>query len=117
MKKFRDLNPGLKSRIGYEIDFEDYNVEELMRIYDKKVSDKGFRSDDGARYKVENILRKAKEVENFGNGRFVENTVQKIIIEHAKKTRETTDYDRLITFTEEDIPEIKAEESRKRIGF
>ena len=25
--------------------------------------------------------------------------------------------DRLITFIEEDIPEVKAEESRKRIGF
>lgn len=117
MKKFRDLNPGLKSRIGYEIDFEDYSVEELMQIYDKKVSDKGFRSDEAARYKVERILRKAKDVENFGNGRFVENTVQKIIIEHAKRTREVNDYDRLITFVEEDIPEVKAEESRKRIGF
>ena len=88
-----------------------------MQIYDKKVSDKGFRSDETARNKVERILKKAKDVENFGNGRFVENTVQKIIIEHAKKTRETGDYDRLITFTEEDIPEIQAEESRKRIGF
>ena len=117
MKKFRDLNPGLKSRIGYEIDFEDYSVEELLQIYDKKVNDKGFRSDEAARAKVERILRKAKDVENFGNGRFVENTVQKIIIEHAMKTRNTDDYDRLITFVEEDIPEIKAEESRKRIGF
>ena len=33
------------------------------------------------------------------------------------KTRNITDMDRLLTFTEEDIPEIKAEESRKRIGF
>ena len=63
------------------------------------------------------ILKYFSSVENFGNGRFVENTVQKIIIEHAMKTRNTDDYDRLITFVEEDIPEIKAEESRKRIGF
>lgn len=117
MKKFRDLNPGLKSRIGYEIDFEDYSQEELLQIFDKKVNDKGFRADDMARTKVDRILKKARDVENFGNGRFVENTVQKIIIEHAKKTRDVTDYDRLITFTEEDIPEITAEESRKRIGF
>lgn len=117
MKKFRDLNPGLKSRIGYEIDFEDYEIDELMRIFEKKVADKGFKADDRAKEKVRNILRKAKEVENFGNGRFVENTVQKIIIEHAMKTREVTDMERLLTFTEEDIPEIKAEESRKRIGF
>ena len=88
-----------------------------MQIFEKKVADKGFKADDGAKEKVRNILRKAKEVENFGNGRFVENTVQRIIIEHAMKTRNITDMDRLLTFTEEDIPEIKAEESRKRIGF
>ncbi len=117
MKKFRDLNPGLKSRIGYEIDFEDYSIEDLMKIFDKKVADKGFKTDESARKKVEKIFSDAKEVENFGNGRFVENTVQKIIIEHAKKTREVTDTERLLTFTEEDIPKVKAEESRKRIGF
>ncbi len=117
MKKFRDLNPGLKSRIGYEIDFEDYSEDELVQIFEKKVYDKQFKFDDGARNKVRNILRKAKEVENFGNGRFVENMVQRIIIEHAKNTRYIDDYERLLTFTEEDVPDMKAEESRKRIGF
>lgn len=117
MRKFRDLNPGLKSRIGYEIDFEDYSVEELMEIFDNKVKTKGFKTDELAKLKVQKILEEAKEVENFGNGRFVENMVQKIIIEHAIKTRKVDDMDRLLTFTEEDIPEIKAEESRKRIGF
>jgi hypothetical protein len=117
MKKFRDLNPGLKSRVGYEIDFEDYSLEELMDIYHKKVADKGFRSSSGADKKVQNILKNAKEVENFGNGRFVENMVQKIIVEHAVQTRNVEDMDRLLTFEEEDVKNIKAEESRKRIGF
>ena len=118
MRKFRDLNPGLKSRVGYEIDFGDYSLEELMQIFDKKVKEKGFKTDKKAWEKVEGIMKKAKEVENFGNGRFVENTVQKIIIEHAMKTRSIMDdTERLLTFTEEDIPEIKAEESKKRIGF
>jgi hypothetical protein len=118
MRKFRDLNPGLKSRIGYEIDFDDYSLDELMLIFDKKVADKGYKADDEARAKVRRILEKARGVENFGNGRFVENTIQKIIIEHAINTREIYDDDeRLLTFTEEDIPDVKAEESRKRIGF
>lgn len=117
MKKFRDLNPGLKSRIGYEIDFEDYSVEELVQIFEKKVYDKQFKFTEEAKNKVANILKKAKEVENFGNGRFVENMVQKIIIEHARNTRGIDDMERLLSFTEEDISEIKAEESKKRIGF
>lgn len=117
MKKFRDLNPGLKSRIGYEIDFEDYSVEELIDIYNKKVQEKGFKTDKPAMKKIEKILKNAKDVENFGNGRFVENMIQKIIIEHAKNTRNETDMERLLTFTEEDIKDIKAEESKRRIGF
>lgn len=117
MRKFRDLNPGLKSRIGYEIDFEDYSTEELIRIFEKKVKDKGFKFENKVKEKIEKILKDAKEIENFGNGRFVENMVQRIIIEHAKKTRNITDIDRLLTFTEGDIPVIKAEESKKRIGF
>ena len=44
--------------------------------------------------------------------------MQKIIVEHAKQTRDITDIDRLLTFTAEDVSDnIKAEESKKRIGF
>ena len=117
MRKFRDLNPGLKSRVGYEIDFEDYSTDELMDIFEKKVHDKKFKVDKSAKKVVRQIFEDAKQVENFGNGRFVENTVQKIIIEHAKNTRKVDDEERLLTFTAEDVPEIKAEESKKRIGF
>lgn len=117
MRRFRDLNPGLKSRIGYEIDFPDYSIDELLQIYDKKIEEKGFKSDSEARKKVENILINAKNVDNFGNGRFVENIVQKIIIEHAKQTKEITDTEKLLTFTESDVNNIKAEDSKRRIGF
>lgn len=117
MRKFRDLNPGLKSRIGFEIDFKDYLLDELMNIFDKKIKDKGFKVDDKAKEKVKTILQNAKEVENFGNGRFVENMIQKIIIKHAMNTKYENEYERLITFTEEDVNNIKAEESKKKIGF
>ena len=117
MRKFRDLNPGLKSRVGYEIDFEDYSVDELLEIFEKKVHDRKFKVDKEAKEIVRKIFEDAKQVENFGNGRFVENTVQRVIIEHAKNTRKVDDEERLLTFTKEDIPEIKAEESKKRIGF
>ena len=99
------------------MDFEDYSIEELLQIYDKKVKDKGFKSNEEARKKVENILINAKDVENFGNGRFVENIVQRIIIEHAKQTRNVTDTERLLTFTADDVTNIKAEESKRKIGF
>lgn len=117
MKKFRDQNPGLKSRIGFELTFKDYSVDELMNIFFKKLNEKEFKINEGAIYKVRKIFEEAKKVENFGNGRFVENTIQKIIVEHASQTRYIDDYERLITITEDDVKDIKAEESKNRIGF
>ncbi len=117
MKQFRDQNPGLKSRVGFELDFQDYSLEELMQIFDKKLKEKGLTIDEIAREKVKNILKKAQQVENFGNGRFVDNTLQKIIIEHAIQTRKIEEQERLLTITEEDVKDIKAEASRNRIGF
>lgn len=117
MKKFRDQNPGLKSRIGFELNFKDYSTDELMDIFFKKLNEKQFKINEPAINKIRKIFENAKKVDNFGNGRFVENTIQKIIVEHAMQTRNVDDYERLVTITEEDVKDIKAEESKNRIGF
>ena len=117
MKRFRDQNPGLKSRVGFELDFPDYSVDELMEIFYKKLREKEYNFDSAAEEKVRKILKEAKLVDNFGNGRFVENLVQKIIVEHAVNTKGVYDRDRLLLIKEEDIKEVKAEVSKNKIGF
>ena len=118
MMQFRDLNPGLKSRIGFELTFTDYTVDELVQIFEKKVHDQELEVDKKALNKVRKILEEAKKVENFGNGRFVDNMVQKVIIEHAKRLKDENNLDVLKLITEEDISsEIKAERSKNKIGF
>ena len=47
MKKFLDVNPGLKSRIGYFLDFEDYNIEELLKNELKINNSFGFIKENG----------------------------------------------------------------------
>ena len=117
MKRFRDQNPGLKSRVGFELDFPDYSIDELMEIFYKKLREKQYNFDGVAEEKVRKLLKDAKSVENFGNGRFVENLIQKIIVEHAVNTKGVYDMDRLLLITPEDIKDIKAEESKNKIGF
>lgn len=119
MIEFRDLNPGLKSRVGFELNFEDYSVEELLEIFVKKSTDRGFKVTEAAIEKVRKILEKAKEVENFGNGRYINNMIQKIIVEHAIKTRGIDDETRLLTIEEEDInlEKLQPELSKRKIGF
>ena len=117
MKRFRDQNPGLKSRVGFELDFPDYSIDELMEIFYKKLREKEYNFDFEAKDKVVKILKNAKSVENFGNGRFVENLIQKIIVEHAINTKGVYDRERLLLITSDDIKDVKAEESRNKIGF
>jgi len=117
MMQFRDLNPGLKSRIGFELTFNDYDLDELVQIFEKKIKDQELSVDKSGIKKAREILEEAKKVENFGNGRFVDNMVQKIIIEHAKRMKNEEDIDVLRTITAEDIIDIKAERSKNRIGF
>ena len=117
MRTFLDSNPGIASRIGYTFDFPDYTSDEYCEIFSRKVLQTGMKLEEKALPEIKSLMNYFCNIENIGNGRFVDNTVQKIFIEHAIKTRSITDTDRLLTFTEEDIPEIKAEESKKRIGF
>jgi hypothetical protein len=92
-------------------------VDELMEIFYKKLKEKEFNFDGAAEEKVKTLLKNAKSVENFGNGRFVENLIQKIIVEHAVNTQGIYDKERLLLITPEDIKDIKAEESKNKIGF
>ena len=117
MIQFRDLNPGLKSRIGFELTFSDYTIDELVQIFKKKVKDYKFNVDEKAINKVRKILEEAKKVENFGNGRFVDNMLQKIIVEHAKRMKNENDMEKLLLITEDDVTDIKAERSKNKIGF
>jgi SpoVK/Ycf46/Vps4 family AAA+-type ATPase len=118
MMQFRDLNPGLKSRIGFELTFNDYDVDELVQIFEKKIKDQELEIDKKAISKARKILEEAKKVENFGNGRFVDNMVQRVIIEHAKRMKNEENPEILRLITAEDISdEIKAERSKNKIGF
>ncbi len=117
MKQFRDQNPGLKSRIGFELDFPDYSVDELVEIFKLKVKARDLLIDDDAIEKAKKVIARAREVENFGNGRYIDSFVQKIVINHALRLKDEEDVEVLKRITKEDILDLKAETSRNRIGF
>lgn len=78
MRSFMEINEGLKSRIPYWINFPDYNVDELVNIFQLMIKDRGFSVTEEAVKKACNIFEKARCMDNFGNGRYVRN-----LIEHA----------------------------------
>lgn len=113
MKSFLKMNSGIKSRVGTYLHFNDYTEEELFEIFERIV--KKTTKDENQKYKltltkeakekVKEIIHDAKEIKDFGNGRFVKNLFNVIRKEHAMNTREITDIEELYLITEKDIPD------------
>ncbi len=77
METFLNSNPGLKSRIAFHVNFDDYSEDELWRILNLFVENGGMTMESTVEEKVRPILREASTHENFGNGRFVRNLYEK----------------------------------------
>ncbi len=77
MNEFIDRNPGLRSRIQLIIEFPDYSATELMQIAMKMLKDQSLMIDHEAQELLERHFRQINQNENFGNGRYVYNLIEK----------------------------------------
>ena len=102
MDDFVNLNPGIKSRIGYDISFKDYSEEELLEIFMKKIEGSGLSISDEATHSIKRIIRDKKKEKNFGNGRMIDNLYNKLLIEHASITYDK-DFDKLFNISNEAV--------------
>ena len=120
MENFIKFNPGLQSRIGYKIEFDDYSDEELMQIFRNLLKTNKFEITQEAEEKVKNIIERSSKIENFGNGRYINKMYQDILILHANNMGDEKDKEKLMLITEQDIDEDKLvakEKSARKIGF
>ncbi len=85
MKEFMEQNEGLKSRIPYWIDFPDYNEKELTEIFKLMLEEKGFGATEDAVKQAQYIFEKVCHLDNFGNGRYVRNFLEKSIQEQSER--------------------------------
>ena len=77
MHDFMKINEGLKSRIPHWIDFPDYTADELTDIFKLMIRERGFRVTDEAIKEAHYIFEKARNTDNFGNGRYVRNLIDR----------------------------------------
>ena len=120
MENFAKQNPGLQSRIGYRITFDDYTAEQLRQILEEKIAENGLEIAPEALAKAFEIIQKAEKVKNFGSARFVINMFQDILVNHAKNVYNVNDSNVLKLITSEDISDDilkRLGESKKSIGF
>ena len=107
MKRFINSNPGLESRFKTFIHFEDYDGEELFKIFSFQLKKNDYVLDSAAKVKIKEYLKELYENrdENFANARDVRNLFEAItekqasrLSNYAHPTRED-----LITITVDDL--------------
>ncbi len=124
MEKFIDSNPGLKSRFNKYIHFPDYTGEEMEQIFLLQCKSNGYELEMEAQELLRAVFDDMYDTrdDNFGNGRTVRNTFEKII--NCQATRLASDMDitdeelRVLTLDDvkaglEMVPEETAEEEEE----
>lgn len=79
MQAFMEINEGLKSRIPHWIAFPDYTTDELTDIFKRMLQERGFRATEDAIKEAGYIFEKARHTDNFGNGRYVRNLLERAV--------------------------------------
>ncbi|MDR6997783.1 stage V sporulation protein K [Neobacillus niacini] len=108
MEYFLTLNPGLHSRFPLVIDFPDYNIEQLMEIAKRMLTEREYSFSHEAEKKVKDHLIWVKAVlspASFSNGRYVRNIIEKSIRAQAMRLLMLNSYDRheLMTLRSNDL--------------
>ena len=85
MERFLKINEGLKSRIPHWVDFPDYDANELTEIFKLMAEQRNFSLDDDAINEAKYIFKKARCIEDFGNGRYARNVLDQAIINQSSR--------------------------------
>ena len=105
MEKFLNTNSGFRSRINRYFKFENYTVIELSKILINILKNKHLKITESALRKCMIIFKKAQQYHEFGNGRFVNNLLEKVEEQHMLNVMDETDENIMDTLTIEDIPD------------
>ena len=126
MNEFISRNPGLRSRISFYVDFDNYSPDELFDITRLIAKNNGYKLADDPCETLLPIFENAIGSGDFGNGRFARNLVEQAQLAQSVRLS-TLDFDSLsgddlVTLCAQDFSQIntgiRLEENRKqRIGF
>jgi SpoVK/Ycf46/Vps4 family AAA+-type ATPase len=87
MEQFLDSNPGLKSRFNTVLEFQDYNGDEMIRIFDGLCKKNCYTMTPGSRSMLQQYFSDmfAHRDKNFGNGRTVRNVFQQVVLKQSER--------------------------------
>lgn len=112
MRKFLDKNPGLRSRIAFHVNFEDYSTEELCEIATLMSTKMNMIVSDDAMDKLAKIFEQVRLESDYGNGRFVRNVLEKARMAQSNRLI-NMDVDKV---KKKDLQTILAEDINEPVG-
>ncbi len=80
MQKMLSVNPGLKSRIQFTLDFPNYSREELEKITRLMLGKRGYSMGDAAMSRMLDITDISRKDPNFANAREIRNILDQMIM-------------------------------------
>ena len=85
MEEFIERNPGLKSRIAFDVSFDDYTASELCEIIKLIAGTNNVQIEKEALKKVEELFKDVAGTKDFGNGRYARNVFEKAKMKQASR--------------------------------
>lgn len=124
MEEFLNKNPGLRSRIAFHVNFDDYSTDELIDIADLMIKKTGFKFTGEAHKKLGEVFYAARKKQDFGNGRYVRNLIELSSLKQASRLAKsdidhlTDDEMRTITVADIAAPLLSQDDGKMAaIGF
>ena len=104
---FISANPGLKSRFNRYIHFDDYNANDLGRIFYNMAKSKSYKMSAPVINTLKQLMEQAynHRGKDFGNARYVRNFFEKCVEEQANRLSSISNLTKedLVTFNEDDL--------------
>ena len=123
MKEFLDRNPGMLSRIAFQVRFDDYSTDELCAITKLFLSRRQMNITDAAMKKLRSIFERERKKTDYGNGRFVRKILDEAGMNLADRVSGRDEAERTLeyitTIEECDIPDVNTEalSGKIKMGF
>jgi AAA+ superfamily predicted ATPase len=123
MNNFINANQGLKSRFQTYVDFEDYNTEDLIKIFKQIAAESKVSCPVDVEDALRQYLTAFKPTGSDGNGRFARNTFEKMFLNLTTRAMAdgTIEAHELESFKPVDVPELPkdpaANPNKPNFGF
>ena len=117
MDEMLDMNPGMRGRVQFYIDFPDYSAAEMLEIFDSMCRAEGYAASEEARAVLEEFFEKLTREEDFANGRTVRRVFEQIRIKQAVRSERMDIEEEDVRAVMEAMPLRGASHRARAIGF